>query len=342
MSELRPQYFQLAKSKFFYLCSFILSHPLYFSYFIFFSPYILKLLSFLSPIFITTTLLLLAFFTISPCPILHKNMKGMMRKDDELHDLEEFEAYKIVFGASKIDDQDNFVEFLDYASAEESESPIHDNDKDQSFRDTLGENSAEMETTKHVIEEKTLENYFKEDGFEDSTLSHNVEVKKVDEAIEKQDDEALVRTVHSQGLTKNLENVGIGYGSMRKEKEWKRSLACKLFEERHNVSHSNSEGMDMLWEKYETDTTRNKTKRDLKKMKKKGESKGYEKEHDEDEQEMDDQQLCCLQALKFSAGKMNLGMGRPNLVKISKAFKGFGWLHHVGKNNKKAHCGDGL
>ncbi|CAN4113746.1 unnamed protein product [Withania somnifera] len=333
MLELKPQYLQLVKSKFFYLCSFILSHPLYFSYFIFFSPYILKLLSFLSPLFITTTLLLLALFTISPSLILHNNTtKGLMRKDDELNALEEFEAYKIVFGASKIDDQVNSVEFLDYASAEESESP-------------LGENSGEMESTKHVIEEKTWETFKELDEFENNNLSHNVEVKKVDKIIEKQEDEALVRlnNVHSQGLSKNLENVGIGYGSMRKEKEWKRTLACKLFEERHNDSHSNSEGMDMLWEKYEMDTTKNKAKKDLKKMKKKGELKGYEKERDEDEQEMDDdQQLCCLQALKFSAGKMNLGMGRPNLVKISKAFKGFGWLHHVGKNNKKVHCGDGF
>ena len=50
----------------FNFCFSIFSHPLYFSYFIFFSPYILKLVSFLSPLFITTTLLLLALFTISP------------------------------------------------------------------------------------------------------------------------------------------------------------------------------------------------------------------------------------------------------------------------------------
>jgi hypothetical protein len=39
-----------------------------------------------------------------------------------------------------------------------------------------------------------------------------------------------------------------------------------------------------------------------------------------------DEHLCCLEGMKFSAGKMNLGMGRPNLHKISKTFKGFGWL----------------
>lgn len=34
-------------------------------------------------------------------------------------------------------------------------------------------------------------------------------------------------------------------GSMRKEKEWKRTFTCKLFEERHNVKVG--EGMDSLW-----------------------------------------------------------------------------------------------
>ncbi|THG18902.1 hypothetical protein TEA_022349 [Camellia sinensis var. sinensis] len=36
-------------------------------------------------------------------------------------------------------------------------------------------------------------------------------------------------------------------------------------------------------------------------------------------------------------GTLNLGMGRPNLVKISKAIKGIGWLHHVTKHGKKGY-----
>ncbi|OIT06882.1 PREDICTED: uncharacterized protein LOC109214717 [Nicotiana attenuata] len=353
----RPQILSLLMSYFFHFFSFILSHPLYFSYFIFFSPYIIKLLSFLSPLFITTTLLLLGLLTISPTLILHNNSTSTKffesrlksQRDDETDKLEECEAYEIVFGTSMIDVEENSVEFLDYTSAEESETtPFLDSschDKDESLVENLEENSAEMESTKHVIEEKTLENFFKEvNEFENTTWSQNVEVKKVEKNIEKQKDEVLVRNVHSKGLSENLDNVGISYGSMRKEKEWKRTLACKLFEERHNASYSNSEGMDLLWETHEMDTKKNKGKREnsLKKIKKKGELKGYKKEYDEVEEEMDEQQLCCLQALKFSAGKMNLGMGKPNFVKISKAFRGFGWLNHVNKNNKKVHCGDGF
>lgn len=125
------------------------------------------------------------------------------------------------------------------------------------------------------------------------------------------------------------------FGSMRREKEWRRTLACKLFEERHsnNVNGSESEGMDSLWEAYETQS-------DSKKTKKVPAKKVMEDDEDEDDEDEDDEEgmegkLCCLQALKFSAGKMNLGMGRPNLVKITKAFKGIGWFHHVGRHGRK-------
>ncbi|KAJ6729046.1 ACIDIC LEUCINE-RICH NUCLEAR PHOSPHOPROTEIN 32 FAMILY B PROTEIN [Salix viminalis] len=122
------------------------------------------------------------------------------------------------------------------------------------------------------------------------------------------------------------------FGSMRKEKEWRRTLACKLFEERHNVD--GGEGMDMLWETYETDSTKVQAKSKTKKGKK-GSVEYYDDDEEDLEEERSDGQLCCLQALKFSAGKMSLGMGRPNLVKISKALKGIGWLHHVSKHSKK-------
>ena len=123
----------------------------------------------------------------------------------------------------------------------------------------------------------------------------------------------------------------VSFGSMRKEKEWRRTLACKLFEERHNGD--GGEGMDSLWETYEADST--------KKISKKKEDDEEEEEDEEEDEEGMDRQLCCLQALKFSAGKMNLGIGRPNLVRISKAFKGFGWLHQqVSKHGRKAHRRD--
>lgn len=138
-------------------------------------------------------------------------------------------------------------------------------------------------------------------------------------------------------------NLG-SYGSMRKGKDWKRTLACKLFEERNNANEG--EGMDLLWETYEAESTKNKanSKNKKKSYKKKHESKYREDEEiscdGHDDEDVPDGQFCCLQALKFSAGRVNLGMARPNLVKISKAIKGIGWLHNLSRHSKKVHSGD--
>lgn len=126
------------------------------------------------------------------------------------------------------------------------------------------------------------------------------------------------------------------YGSMRKEKEWRRTLACKLFEERHNAE--GSEGMDSLWETYEKSESKQSQKTENQKQKQKlSKAKRGKKFQEEEDEDGDEGQLCCLQALKFSAGKMNLGMGRPNLVKMSKAFKGFGWLNRHGSRKALIH-----
>nr|GFD25668.1 neurogenic differentiation factor 1 like [Tanacetum cinerariifolium] len=124
----------------------------------------------------------------------------------------------------------------------------------------------------------------------------------------------------------NSSSILSSHGSMKEEKEWRRTLACKLFEERHN-SRGGEEGMDSLWEDHENSNS------------KKYDSgiKRYSDDEDDEDVEMSNGHLCCLQALRLSSGKMNLGMRKPNLVKISKALKGFGWLHHVkNKNGKKS------
>ncbi|KAK7293155.1 hypothetical protein RJT34_16016 [Clitoria ternatea] len=145
--------------------------------------------------------------------------------------------------------------------------------------------------------------------------------------------EANIGSPESNFVYSGKGNLG-SFGSMRVEKEWRRTLACKLFEERHNADGNESEGMDMLWETYETESNKVLQKSSTKKGKK-GE---VEDSEDEEEEEEDlESKLCCLQALKFSAGKMNLGMGRPNLLKFSKALKGIGWLHHVGKHGRKSN-----
>ncbi|KAJ8558265.1 hypothetical protein K7X08_005031 [Anisodus acutangulus] len=367
LSENTCQIISVLISELTLLCvNFILSHPLYFSYFIFFSPYVLKLISFLSPLFITTSLLLLALFTtISPGFINCKSsdqsdkvsvlfsvyhavldmLKSYEGDGKEFDHLEDFEVYKIVF-------QETPIEFFDYTS----ENSVLDSSVQE--KDTAAS---------RVDHENTLEELLIEmDEFERKTWSDNVERKKiealgmkVDKVVEKQQKEETmimgngskevvtvdkVKKAHSSNFGENLDcnnsnNNNLGsYGSMRKEKEWTRTLACKLYEERHNASCG--EGMDLLWETYELDSSGksrvmkrdNNTKK--KNMKKKGESKRYEEE-DDDEEDMNEQ-LCCLQALKFSAGKMNLGMGRPNLVKFSKAIRGFGWL----TKKNKVHCGD--
>ncbi|MCD7456083.1 hypothetical protein HAX54_030610 [Datura stramonium] len=359
----RPrQFLSLLISELTLFCYLILSHPLYFSYLVFFSPYLVKLLSFLSPLFMTTSLLILALLTtISPgfisfpenshsdkvsvlLSFYHAVLEILKSQGDgkieEFDRLEDFEVYKMVF-------QENPIEFFDYASPEGSEKSLFDSSVQE-------KDSA----TAKVDLANAVEEFLKEmDEFESKTWTDNVERKKiealgtkVDKIIEKQKEEKTMGNGSKEEMDKvekahswsNLDcnksnNLGI-YGSMRKEKEWTRTLACKLYEERHNAS---GEGMDLLWETYELDSGKSKVKRDKntkKKMKKKkgGESKSYKK--DEEEEDMNEP-LCCLQALKFSAGKMNLGMGRPNLVKISKAIRGFGWLHHVSKKNK-VHCGD--
>nr|GEY64647.1 ribonuclease H-like domain-containing protein [Tanacetum cinerariifolium] len=167
-------------------------------------------------------------------------------------------------------------------------------------------------------------------GSYDSPKSDPEDTKTVDNSVKS--------TSNSMRVELDSCNSSFGsYGSMRKEKEWKRTLACKLFEERRSLE-GGGEGMDSLWEAYEDDNT-NKISRSSKKntnVKKNNKAKsefkyfddGVSEDGDEDDEFMGNGQLCCLKALKMSTGKMNLGMGKPNLVKISKALKGFGWLHH--------------
>lgn len=117
---------------------------------------------------------------------------------------------------------------------------------------------------------------------------------------------------------------------MREEKEWKRTLACKLFEERHIVD--GVEGMDYLWEIYEIASNRKGSDTNKKKQQ-------HGNKYLEEEEEKRNVELCCLQDLNLSAGEKILGMGMSssNLVRFSKALKGIGRLHHVTSHpNKRA------
>ncbi|XVE78132.1 hypothetical protein DITRI_Ditri13aG0119300 [Diplodiscus trichospermus] len=366
----------LLLSDFMLFCSFILSHPLYFSYFIFFSPYLFKIFSFLSPLFVTTTLLLLAFFTLTPsfvnqaagpCHLdylpeskvsflltTYQTLVETLRskvdiESDDFGCLEDLEVYKIVFDTSTTLDIKEDPDDVSEMEAKEdclqaAETPI-----DKGL-------SCESNQVKAVV--KIFEEFLQEkEGVENlSSKKREKEVKAMGNKISDPKVSAdnggehaakAAAMVNSQRVltanwstenevAHNYQTMGSGlgnFGSMRKEKEWKRTLACKLFEERHNAD-AGGEGMDLLWETYETDSN----KVQLKSSSKKGGNGCYNLDEDDYEEDSDGQ-LCCLQALKFSAGKMNLGMGRPNLLKISKALKGIGWLHHVSRSHGKKRFG---
>ncbi|EPS57516.1 hypothetical protein M569_17301, partial [Genlisea aurea] len=108
--------------------------------------------------------------------------------------------------------------------------------------------------------------------------------------------------------------------------EWKRTLGGKLFLERER-----EEGMDSLWEAYEKEAQTNKSTGE--------EEANADVSDDGDDEEEDNEaaaaagEVCCLLALKLSAGKMNRGVGRRSLTKISKALKGFRWLSKKIHNN---------
>lgn len=347
------------------LCSFIFSHPLYFSYFLFFSPYFIKFIFLFSPLFFTTTLLLLLSFLATTFP--HSNKLGFIQtvldklrsklnhvdeEDQELCNFEDFEIYKIVFhdipsSLITVGDGDRIMENAVDQVAGKSE--------EETSLERLFEELDRFENSMPAIEMKEKET--SSDLVEvvgELQKAEAVEMKKLKSmavatettTIAGEDQKTVPNSKSNSWRLDSCSSFG-SYGSMRKEKEWKRTLACKLFEERHN-SEGGEEGMDSLWEAYENDhsttiTTKSKNKKvdAMVKQKKtliknKNEFKYFDDEDDDEDEFMSNGvQLCCLKALKLSAGKMNLGMGKPNLVKISKALKGFGWLHHVGTKNGK-------
>ncbi|KAI6694441.1 hypothetical protein NL676_022151 [Syzygium grande] len=130
-----------------------------------------------------------------------------------------------------------------------------------------------------------------------------------------------------QAMPSNLWNFG---SAMRKEKEWRRTLACKLYEERHGNGYGTGEGMDRLWEQYEDEWNEESSET------KSGKERGQTGDYEDDDEVGAREELCCLGALKLSAGKVNnLGLVRPNLGRISRAIKGIRRLHPVATNSKK-------
>ncbi|CAN8258229.1 unnamed protein product [Cochlearia groenlandica] len=303
----------LLLSDFHLFCSFIITHPFYCSYLLFFSPYIFKILSFISPLFVTTTLLLLALLSTlyvnDACP-----------------------------GSESLETQPSFLFSFCNKLGSVLEPNFDVNDEDSMLFD-------ELEAYTMALEACSNECVSEEEKSKAQKVEVVGEVEKKNKVSENEKEEEKEGDGDGDVSLKS-------FGSMRKEKEWRRTLACKLFEERHNADVG--QGMDQLWETYETETEKKQTEDERKKKEKKTtksmmmmKTKSIDKkkkkkkeevvvEEEEDEDGIDQQQLCCLQALKFSTGKRHLGISRPNLVKLTKAFKGFGRFYNAHKHHKKA------
>ncbi|KAJ6831577.1 uncharacterized protein M6B38_307780 [Iris pallida] len=293
------------------LVAFLTSHPIHSAYFLFFSPYLLPLVSFLSPLILSTSILLLLLFLF-----LHST----------------HEPHEANGNAAPLLDQlgSTVVAFIGNVFEWEFET-MHDVYND------VGIISCEGEDDDIFLDSSEKELF-------DTEVAHSETDCRVKEVQEENLQRASSSVpADSPSWTRVGEEHGGGGsgrakeslqrdGSMRKEKEWKRTLACKLYEERMTFKLcedrtvvDGAEEMDLLWEAYEVDATEN-TKKQTHRL---------EEEEDGDEEEEESVNLCCLQALRLSTGKMNLGVRRPNLEKFSRAFKGIGLFRGSGRRSRK-------
>uniref|UniRef100_A0A7N0TFR4 Uncharacterized protein n=1 Tax=Kalanchoe fedtschenkoi TaxID=63787 RepID=A0A7N0TFR4_KALFE len=331
---------------------FLRTHPLYVSYLIFFSPYILKLLSFLSP------LLLLLLLLCSTSFLLHGDENA-----SSTGSVLEVEAYNIIFENfhySVTDSAEVCKETVKEGVAPEivksccsstllpdvEKSTVCGEDELSSCMDpsptSAGEsrnaessNWDDTEIIKHTVCSSAVntpeENERGDDeekpvkaavgvGFdkaEGPMMTAATQKSGSNAGVDESQDESTNSTDLNKTASLKSSSGRSAAGSMRRsDKEWRRTLACKLFEERHNKG-----GMDMLWETYEVVGAGHGCS-----------SRANARESDVDEDEDDDDaeevgKMCCLQALKISSGKVNLGIGRKNMMKLSKALRRFGWLH---------------
>ncbi|KAK9726580.1 hypothetical protein RND81_05G224600 [Saponaria officinalis] len=342
-------YYLFVFTKFF---SLIYSYPLYFSYFIFFSPYLLKLISFIYPLFFTTFLLLLSLKpTFISLNSLLNSKDGFfstsfdVEKAEKLLDMEEFEFCKFLFDVPTIEPN----EANPFENNNFGENPFKQNchldeenvDHCESF--TMEQKTGDTKPTK--VEEKSEQK---------KLPTVNISTTKVKNPPKFQSSRVNNGEKFSETFPQTVgDHKFLGKsGSMSKEKEWRGTLACFLFEERHNWSNKNinlvngEECMDLLWEINETEINRGilKEKEDENKLRRKISKiedlmkNDYDDDQSENFDDHDDGKICCLQALKLSAGKINLRMAKPNFVKISKVFRGIGWLHsQVKKHGKKGY-----
>ncbi|XP_018678434.2 uncharacterized protein LOC103978446 isoform X1 [Musa acuminata AAA Group] len=313
------------------LCTFFTSHPLHLAYLLLFLPYLLHLLSFLSPLLLSTSILLLVLLTVSPyldeappaaappdflgrtCCVVLDVLKDKLQDNGELDLVEQFTSMVL----SPIDNTRPFGELVEGACSGHEAEERHPGQ--------VGSGESRTPAT---------------DGENLVPINGVAEHPKGREAVEHKPGagEHLTRSMserrtHSiSGTTESLQR----YGSVRKEREWKRTLACKLYEERmtHKLYKQGKVGeggqeMDLLWEAYEANAGEAGARKKKAKKKAKRADVG---EEEEEQEEAAVGQLCCLQALRLSAGKMNLGMRKHNLMKISKVLKEMKMFHSGSKS----------
>ncbi|KAL9672212.1 hypothetical protein QQ045_028462 [Rhodiola kirilowii] len=389
------------------VAKYIRTYPLYISYLILFSPYILKLLSFLSPLILILLLAtaLCAFSNTASSSHRFSLLGNKTQENGAYTTRLEAEAYKIIFETfhdsvtSLADDCDEIEAYKQIkiealvpeivksccSSTPLQDPPSHeivdkatiisDDDELPCSETAKNTNYDETEIIKHMVcstFNKPDVNESEEDELVKAAVG--VEINKAERPLftltttttttqkRESNNEAIVNInqppTNSTDLHKTSRSFSLpSIESMRREKEWTRTLACKLFEERHNsCSRGGEDGMDMLWETYESiesplkaavDQRRTMSRRSRRATAMESEDRAFRVYADHEDEEGDDDvaeeeddvasgKMCCLQALKMSSGKVNLGIGRKNMMKFSKALKRFGWLHKTTNSNQNA------
>uniref|UniRef100_A0A0E0F5G7 Uncharacterized protein n=1 Tax=Oryza meridionalis TaxID=40149 RepID=A0A0E0F5G7_9ORYZ len=253
------------------------------------------------------------------------------------------QEYKDVEPVKELQDQE--YKFLQPEEEEEEEQQEQDSENDAQPEEQLQEQDCDNGVQPEEEEEESQEHEMRlQESHDDQEEFKDAADQESPREDPLRPSTSIARRVHSRTSSEHL--LVVGEGSPRKEKEWKRTLACKLYEERMQlklcrdraVVESSSDNMDMLWEAYEVGGGgggATSTKRGASKAKRKQERAAVEgkQEHaaadeeddddDGDEEEGSVRQLCCLQALKFSTRKMSFGGGggKPSLAKISKVLR---------------------
>lgn len=286
--------------------SFLGSHPLHSTYLLLFLPRLLPLLRYLFPLLLSTSTLFFLLLTASP--YLDRNGAAAPRFLGATSRIVLLALQDGLRGGEKLDLLEQFASLV--------LTPI--DDASPSSRGSAAE---------VVFGQLPLVDHARSASRETEQPSQSGSDSTAPEALRR------IRNRSYSGSSESVESLQ-RYGSARKEREWKRTLACKLYEERMTQKlckerevAEGEEDMDLLWEAYEANADQNAAKTGRKKKEKK---RGAEKQ--EEEEEPSAVQLCCLDAFRLSATarKMNLGMGKRSLANISKVFKGMKKLTRSG------------